>query len=79
MNTAEQLIRDVQSAISGMGDELDAVGDFIGLICVLLTVPEIEEECPGLHRLVMVIREHHRAIRERHMKASTAVHRLANP
>jgi hypothetical protein len=79
MNTAQELIRDVQNAFSGMGDDLDAIEDFSGLICVLLAAPDLEEECPGLHRLVLMIREHLHAIKERHGRASRAIHRLANP
>lgn len=79
MNTAEELIREVEQATGGMGDELDALEDFTGLICLLLTAPDIEGECPGLHRLVLVMGEHLRAIRERHGRASKAIHRLANP
>jgi hypothetical protein len=50
----------------GLGDHLDAIEDFSGLICVLLTAPDIEDECPGLHRLVHVIRDHLFKIKERH-------------
>ena len=79
MSTAEELIQEVQNSLSGMGDDLDAIGEFTGLIGLLLTAPDIEGECPGLHRLVLVIRQHLHGIAERHDRASTAVRRLVNP
>ena len=78
MSTAEELIQEVQNALSGMGDDLEAIGDFTGLIAVLLAAPDLEDKCPGLHWLVMVIREHLRAVRDRQVSASRAIHRLAN-
>lgn len=79
MSTAQELIRDAKSAIAGMGDDLDAIQDFTRLICVLLAAPDLEEECPGLHRLVMVIREHLDDVRDQHRLASSALGQLANP
>lgn len=79
MSTIEETIREAEGAIAGMGDHLDAIEDFSGLICVLLTAPDIEDECPGLHRLVHVIREHSQKVRKRQVRASSAIHRLANP
>ncbi|WP_319796559.1 hypothetical protein [Nitrobacter sp.] len=79
MNTAEELIRDAKIALSRMDDNLHAIEDYSGLICVLLEAPDLEEECPGLHRLMLVIREHLRSIGELHGNASSAIHRLANP
>jgi hypothetical protein len=58
MSTAKELIQEAKGAVAGMGDHLDAIEDFSGLTCLLFTVPDLEDECPGLHRLVHVIREH---------------------
>ena len=52
MSTAEELIRDAQNAVSGMVDDLTALEDFTGQICLLLTSPDFEGECPRLHWLV---------------------------
>jgi hypothetical protein len=79
MNTPNELIRKAENSISGMGDSLDAIEDFINLVCLLLTAPDIEGECPGLHRLVHVMREHLDDAREEHIQASSAIRRLANP
>ncbi len=79
MSSAEELIREVQNEFSGMGDNLDALQDFTDLICLLLTAPDIEGECPGLHRLVLVMRKHLQDVRERHDKTSKAIRRLAYP
>jgi hypothetical protein len=79
MSTVEELIREAENAIAGMGDDFDAIEDFFGLICLLLTAPDIDGECPGLHRLLLVMREHMRKIGQRHDRAYQAIHRLANP
>lgn len=79
MNTAEELIREAEKAVSGMGENLDAMRDFVSLIGVLLTAPDLEDECPGLHRLVLVVGRHLNNVTERHIQAERAIHRLANP
>ena len=79
MSTAEELIREAQHAVARMNDPLDAMEDFTGLICVLLTAPDIEDDCPGLHRLVHVVRKHLAAVKEQQNLASTAIRRLGNP
>jgi hypothetical protein len=48
MSTTEELIQEVQNSLSGMGDDLDAIGEFTGLIGLFLTAPDIGGECPGL-------------------------------
>lgn len=79
MNTTSELIRAAEKAVAGMPDHLDAMKDFIDLICVLLAAPDLEGECPGLHRLVLVVGQHLNSVMERHLQAERAIHRLANP
>ncbi len=79
MNTPNELIRKAESLISGMGDSLDAIEDFMNLVCLLLTAPDLEQECHGLHRLVHVMRDHLDDVRENQIQASSAIRRLANP
>ena len=78
MSTADDLIKEVQAGFSGMANDLDALDDFTGLLCVLLTAPDFEE-CLGLHRLILVIPDHLRAVKDRQVSASKAIRRLANP
>lgn len=79
MNAPDQLIRNAAHALSGMGEELDAICDFTSLVLLLLTAPDVDDDCPGLHRVMLLIREHLHAVRERYGKADLAIHRLANP
>jgi hypothetical protein len=79
MNAPDQLIRDAAHALSEMGEHLDAIGDFTSMTLLLLTAPDVEDDCPGLHRVMILIREHLHAVRERYGKADVAIHRLANP
>jgi hypothetical protein len=79
MNTPNELLRKAENSISGMGDSLDAIEDFMNLVCLVLTAPDLEEECQGLRRLVHVMREHLDDAREGHIQASSAIRRLANP
>lgn len=78
MNSPDQLIRDATQALSGMGEHLDAIGDFTSMTLLLLTAPDVDDDCPGLHRVMLLIREHLHAVRERYGKADVAIHRLAN-
>jgi hypothetical protein len=79
MNTAHELIRKAENSISGMGDSLDAIEDFMNLVCLVLTAPDAEEEWTGLRRLVHVMRDHLDDVRENQIQASSAIRRLANP
>lgn len=79
MNTSPELIREAQSGLNGMDHHLNSILDYCGLIGLLLSAPDIENECPGLHRLVLVMRDHALAISEHHNQAHMAVCRLANP
>lgn len=53
MSTSEELIRQAEKSVSGMGDNLDAMGDFVGLILVLLTAPDLDDEYPAFTGLCM--------------------------
>jgi len=62
-----------------MDEPLDSILECCGLIGLLLSAPDIEGECPGLHRLVLVMNNHARDISSRHSQACNALNRLANP
>jgi hypothetical protein len=79
MNTPNELLRKAENSISGMGYSLDAIEDFMNLVCLVLNAPDLEEECHGLHRLMHVMRKHLDDLREEHIQASCAIRRIANP
>ena len=78
MSTADDLIKEVQAGFSGMANDLDALDDFTGLLCVLLTAPDFEE-CLGLHRLILVIPDHLRAAKDRQVSGQRRSAGLQNP
>lgn len=79
MNAPNELIREAQSGLNGMDDHLNSILEYRSPIWLLLSAPDIEDECPGLHRLVLVMRDHALAISERHHRADMAIRQLANP
>ena len=79
MSTAEELIQEAEKAVAGMPDHLDAMRDFIDLISSMLKGPALEGENPGLHKLMLVIRNHLDSVIARHFEAEFAINRLAKP
>jgi hypothetical protein len=57
-----------------MPDHLDAMKDFIDLICLLLTTPELDGGMPWSAPV-----GHLNKIMERHFQAEGAIRLLANP
>ncbi|ABA04749.1 hypothetical protein Nwi_1488 [Nitrobacter winogradskyi Nb-255] len=79
MNTTPELIQEAQSGLNGMDDHLNSILEYCDLIALLLSAPDIENECPGLHRLVLVMRDHALALDKCQHRAGMAIGRLANP
>lgn len=79
MNTTPELIREVQSGLNGMDDHLNSILDYCNLIGLVLASPDFEDESTGLHRLVLVMRDHALALSKCQHRADMAIGRLANP